>query len=666
MTLIRIPMRIPVIATVVLVMACNAAADVPSVPESVLVVDDSTGRIISSATPSPDGARIAYTKVTGGRSQVFVSAADGSNPVQVSHGIWDYNPLWSPDGKWIAYEGEDPNFDLYVVPSDGSGAARMISGGPATDNAMAWLRDGSGVLFNRVGAGDDHPLVAPLDGGAPRRIGPVMQGNLHANWSPDGSLLGFDVHRGLGATIWVQDTAAGSAPRQLTSEGLENAPVLTMWSPDSREIAYTSRRTGTEDIWILDVASGQSRQLTNDIRDDNSPRWSPDGRSIAFLSDRGGLRDLWVMPSAGGSATRLTSDAAVESAARWAPDGKTVYYTTSRNAVELQLVPLAGGPPRTIRAWEEFDITDARLSPDGKTIVYDSPRIGNGDLFMLPVAGGEPTTFASSPLVDHSARWSPDGSQVAFLSSRGGSTDIWVVPAAGGEPRNLTVSPGDEDEPIWSPDGTQVAYASSRDVGGADLWVIPSSGGTPHRLTRDNVRPEGYHWSPDGKYLYFQGQKPGGSGARDFFRVAAAGGRLEPLGANPRITGGRVSHDGKLVVYVTLERGLAFLELMPSTGGPSRRLTSDTAIVYRPFATWSRDDSLLVVQQFDLVANRDYADVFTYRLSDGRWTQLTRTAWGDEDISGISPDGKEALVVLHSARVQIRRVSVPDLVAGTR
>ena len=72
------------------------------------------------------------------------------------------------------------------------------------------------------------------------------------------------------------------------------------------------------------------------------------------------------------------------------------------------------------------------------------------------------------------------------------------------------------------------------------------------------------------------------------------------------------------------------------------------------------------MQQLDLVANRDYSDVFTYRLSDGRWTQLTRTAWGDEGISGISPDGKEALVVVHSARVEIRRVSVPELVSGTR
>jgi len=644
-------------------LACGGEKTPPE-PASVIVVNDSVGRIQNGAVPSPDGSRIAYAQVVNsGRSSVFVSNPDGSNAVQISHGVWDASPVWSPDGKWIAYQGEDPSFDVYIVPSDGSAPARQLSSGPAVDVPVAWLNDGSGVLVNRTAVGDEHPVVISINGGPERRVGPVMKGNLHGAWSPTGAHFGFDLHQGGKNTVWVQDSAAGSPPRQLTTEGLENAPATAMWSPDEKQILYTSRRTGTLDIHVLDVASGQSRQLTNDVRDDQGGRFSPDGRWIVFISDRGGQRDLWLMPSAGGNATRLTNDAAVESAPRWAVDGTSIYYMRTQTSVALQLVPIAGGPTRTIRAWEEYAIGSARLSPDGKTVIFDTDRVGNGDVFTIPITGGEPTSFGSSPRTDNSPRYSPDGSQVALLSDRGGTVDIWLVPVGGGEARNLTSAPGDEVEPEWSPDGTRIAFASNRDVGGFDLWVIQAAGGEPARLTTTNVRPGSVQWSPDSKYLYFIGEKPGAVGGRDYFRVAANGGRLESLGARPGIGYARLSHDGTRVVYGAFERGWAFAYLMPSSGGASTRVTADTANIYHAGAAWTRGDSLLLVGALDLASNRDAAELWTYRLSDGSWNQVTRTP-GFDNPQGLTPDAKDAMVILGEDRRQIKRVSVSELIGS--
>jgi Tol biopolymer transport system component len=649
------------IGAVFVLVACKEKNAV-SVPVSVVVVDDSLGGIVGGAVPSPDGSRIAYAQVVdSGRSSVFVSDPDGKNAIQVSHGVWDTGPVWSPDGKWIAYQGEDPDYDVYVVPSDGSAPSRQLSSGPAADVPVSWLNDGSGVLVNRAAVGDEHPVVLPVNGGSERRVGPVMQGNLHGTWSPSGAHFGFDVHQGGKVTVWVQDSAAGSTARQLTTEGFENAPATAMWSPDGKQIVYTSRRTGTLDIYVLDVATGQSRQLTSDIRDDQGGRFSPDGQWIVFISDRGGQRDLWLMPSAGGNATRLTNDAAVESAPRWARDGKSIYYATAQNSVELQLVPIAGGPARTIHAWEEYGIGSARLSPDGKTVIFDTDRVGNGDVFTVPVEGGEPTSFGSSPRADNSPRYSPDGSQVALISDRGGSPDIWLVPVSGGEARNLTASPGDEAEPTWSPDGTMIAFASNRDVGGFDVWVIPAAGGASTRVTTANIRASFLRWSPDSKYVYFVGQKPGAAGARDYFRVAAAGGRIEALGANPAIGAASLSRDGTRVAYVSFERGWAFVDVMPTRGGAPTRVTRDTANVYHAFAGWSYGDSLLVVGALDLAGNLDAADLWTYRLSDGSWNQLTRTP-GFENVEVFSPNAKDMLVTLNLERRQIKRVSVAELV----
>ena len=657
--------RTLVVVSALVALACSSE-EAPREPASVLIVSDSVGRIGNAAVPSPDGSRLAYSQVVdGGRSAVFVSDADGNNRVRVSHGVWDTSPVWSPDGKWIAYLGEDPNFDLYIVPSDGSTPARQLSSGPGGEEPTSWLRDGSGVLVNKSGAGDEHPLVFPINGGSERRIGPVMQGNLHGAWSPTGTHFGFDLHQGGKNTVWVLDSATGSTPRQLTTEGLENAPASAMWSPDGKRMLYTSRRTGTLDIYVLDVSSGQSLQLTNDVRDDQGGRFSPDGQWIVFLSDRGGQRDVWLMPSAGGNATRLTNDAAVESVPRWARDGKSVYYISTQNAVDLQLVPLAGGPARTIRSWEEYAIGSARLSPDGKTVIFGTDRVGSGDVFTIPVAGGEPASFGSSPRADHSPRYSPDGSLVAMVSERGGSPDIWLMPVDGGEARNLTSAPGDELEPIWSPDGTRIAFASNRDAGGFDLWVIPVAAGAPTRVTTANLRPSFTEWSPDSKYLYFVGEKPGAVGGRDYFRVSSSGGRPEPLGARPDIGFTRLSHDGTRAAYSTFERGWALLYVMPANGGESIRVTRDTTNVYHGGAFWAPGDSLLVVGALDLAANRDAAELWTYRLSDGSWNQLTRTP-GFESLQDFTPDGKEMLVLLGKERRQIKRVTVAELVAGRR
>src|SRR5688572_2345260 len=172
-------LRTFVVASALVALACSSEAT-PREPASVLIVDDSAGRIVNGAVPSPDGSRLVYAQVVdGGRSNVFVSDPDGGNQIRVSRGVWDTAPVWSPDGKWIAYAGEDPSFDLYIVASDGSAPARQVSSGQAAEVPTAWLSDGSGVVVNRTAVGDEHPVVISINGGPDRRIGPVMQGNLH-------------------------------------------------------------------------------------------------------------------------------------------------------------------------------------------------------------------------------------------------------------------------------------------------------------------------------------------------------------------------------------------------------------------------------------------------------------------------------------------------------
>ena len=654
--------RVTLVGVCLTLSACSSEGGAPG-DRSVVIVSDSLGNLPASAVPSPDGSRIVFPRTVAGKSSVFIAAADGSNPVQLSHGVWDVNPVWSPDGRWIAYHGEAPDFDVFLISVDG-GEPRQLTSGPALDIPVGWLKDGSAVVVSRQRDGDDYSLLVPVDGSPTRRLGAVMKGNQHGFLSPDESKFAFDLHQGAGAaTIWVQDLAGGGAPRQLTTENLENVAPIFMWSPDGRSLAYTSRRTGTWDIWIVDVASGETRQLTNDIRDDTAPRWSPDGRWIAFLSERGGQTDLWVVPSAGGNAVRVTNDRAEEAQPRWTPDGHALIYGSTDSQAELQLLPTDSGPPRTLLSWPGYSIDAAVLSPDDKTVLFVSDRSGNPDVWSLSVSGGEPVPFAASPLPDYAPRYSRDGSQVIFLSNRGGSPDLWIVPATGGEPRRLTSDPSSESVPAWSPDGKTIVYASDRDAAGGDLWTIPAAGGEPARLTRDDLRPNSADWSPDGRWIYFVGVRP--AGGRDVYRIAATGGRPQPLGANSNVGNSALSPDGSQLAYTSFEGGWAFQDLMPAAGGPSRRLTQQTERVYQPGARWSPDGSVLAVADLDFDANRDSFDAVIVRPADGSSRRLTHTPRESEFFVSFTRDGRQLLVVYGSESSTVRSIAVEQLLAGS-
>jgi Tol biopolymer transport system component len=617
--------------------ACTREPEPGSVPESILLVSDSLGNLPGAGILSPDGSKLAFSRTVAGKAAIFVANADGTSQKQLTHGVWDSNPIWSPDGKWIAYHAESPDFDIMVIPVEG-GEPRRLTSGSAVDQPRNWLPDGSAVIFGRTGDGDDQTLVVPLEGGTPRRLAAEVKGNQHANISPDGSMVGYDVHQGGGdATVWVQDSL-GAPPRQLTTENFENINAAYLWSPDSKYIAYISRRTGTQDLWIVDVKTGEQRQLTNDVRDDNTPRWSPDGTWMAFISDRGGQTDLWMMPVAGGKAIRLTSDRATEINPRWTPDGQALTYGRVESTSEILVQPAAGGEPRVVMSLPTgYIINGGDVSPDGKTVVYSSDRSGNFDIWTVSVAGGEPVVFSASPSLDVEPKYSTRGNRVVFRSNRGGSMDLWMAPATGGEARQLTRDAAIESSPSWSPDETRVAYASNRGTGGGDLWVVDSAGGEPKRLTQNGLRPNSVQWSRDGQHIFFIGGGPGGTS--ELYRIPASGGTPQALGAKPGIRTALLSPDGSQVGYASFEGGWAFIDVIPAAGGVPRRLTAPVENVFQPIFAWAPDGQSLAVSDLDFEGNHDNADLFLVRLSDGGATRLTRTLMQSEFPAKVLADG---------------------------
>jgi Tol biopolymer transport system component len=106
-------------------------------------------RIIQGTSLSPDGAQVAFSALT----HIYVSPSAGGSPRRLVSGDGtQYEPVWSPDGQWIAYVswGADDGA-IWKTKADGSGSPQRLTGVPAHYQYLAWSKDGNRLAAVRTG-----------------------------------------------------------------------------------------------------------------------------------------------------------------------------------------------------------------------------------------------------------------------------------------------------------------------------------------------------------------------------------------------------------------------------------------------------------------------------------------------------------------------------------
>ena len=172
-------------------------------------------------------------------------------------------------------------FNLYVVNSDGSGLRNLTSKlgaggyGPGTSLASdpVWSPDGRKIAFvqlsKRLGV-----YVVNADGSGVRNLTPKPMGAGYAApaWSPDGRKIAFVSDRDDNSEVYVMN-ANGSGQRSLTrNPAFDDDPA---WSPDGRLIAFRSTREGNTDIYIMNADGSGQRNLTRSPANEGWFAWSP-------------------------------------------------------------------------------------------------------------------------------------------------------------------------------------------------------------------------------------------------------------------------------------------------------------------------------------------------------------------------------------------------------
>jgi len=337
--------------------ACSSAQGLTS-------ADLSRLRSVGSVALSPDGHRVAYSvgmRDRPGRpyGQLWVLDLGTQKSSRVG-GEKDSGggPLWSPDGKWLAFNGsQGGKSGLFVARQDGSEITFLASTPgtnsplPGSGKEMTWSPDGKQIAF----ISSTPSALAAEASGDPRVITRYL-------YKPDAGegMTRFNDNQRL--HIFVVDVA-GKQVRQLTKGETDEHSID--WSPDGKEILFASNREPNQDeffnydIFAVKVADDGIRRITATEYNEYEPLWSPDGKRIVYRGTRRGLTDrettmedthVWLMNADG--TDRHEIGAVIDNrqgAPQWSPDGNSVYFTVQeRGSVHLVRLPLSGGKPEYV------------------------------------------------------------------------------------------------------------------------------------------------------------------------------------------------------------------------------------------------------------------------------------------------------------------------------
>ncbi len=511
---------------------------------------------------SPDGEQIAFSY----KGDIYLVDSDGgtARPLTI-HKDWDGHPIWSGDGKKIAFASDRKgNLDVYVMSALG-GSAKRLTYHSAHDMPQDFSKDGKHVLFTSARTDAVSSTYFPtsrlpesytvaISGGTPLMLSTVPASELQ--YSPDGTKVLYRDEKSyenqfrkhdvsaFARDVWLHDLGSDEHQQLTTFVGADHNPV---WY-DNDTYYYTSEEgSGAFNVWRADLDGDSKKQITTF---DQHPV-----RSLS-VSNRGKLAyvhhgSIYTQKGSKPKHVNIT----IANDGQEVPEipvslaGKVTEFSVSPDGKEVAFVArgevfVASTDFKTTRAITNTPQQERGVSfhKDGRTLLYTAERDGVWGLYETSISHeDEPYFFAATTLTEellHSADtdsfqpvYSPDGKKVAFLSGR---DEIQVVDRESKEVKvalskihNYSYADGDISF-AWAPDShwMTASFAPRNRLFINNVGVFPADGSAqPIDISLSGYSDGSPTWHTDGEAVLWAstryGQRDHGSWGREADVMAA-------------------------------------------------------------------------------------------------------------------------------------------------
>jgi tricorn protease len=514
---------------------------------------------------SPDGQTIAFSY----KGDIFTVDANGGSARQLtSNAAYDTQPVWSPDGKEIAFaSSREGSMDIYVMGRDG-GAPKRLTTDSGDEYPMAF-RDNGHILFEA-------------------NIMPTAKSIIFANRSfpqvYEVSTAGGRAHLFSAITMKDININANGDILYHDQKGYEDKFRKHHQSPITR------------DIWLY--RQGKFSRLTNFKGEDRTPVWSSDGKSYYYLNEEDSTFNVYKRNLDGSGEVQLThykgNPARFLTSSRdgllcYGYNGEIYTLREGQQPKKIQISVIADRNDIDLdRQVKTAGATEIKVSPNGKEIAF----VMHGDVYVTSVDYKTTKQITDTPEQERSIDFAPDGRSIVYASERNGLWQIYITKLKNASDKNFTYASDLTEErivtsdktslqPHFSPDGKSIAFLEDRGT----LRVVDVKSHAVRTVMDGKYifsYSDGdvwYEWSPDSRWLLSSYIGIGGWNNQDIALVNASGnGEIHNLTQS-----GYNDGNGKWVL-----------------GGKAMIFESDRA-GYRSHGSWGAEDDVYIMF-FDLDA----------------------------------------------------------------
>ncbi len=451
------------------------------------------------------------------------------------------NPLWlryaaiSPDGLTIlfCYKG-----DIWSVPSSG-GTAVPITLTESYEYAPVWSHDGKTIAFASDRSGNFDVFVMAAAGGEAKRLTFSSNREIPSSFTANNKDVIFSAYRqdvvtnaqfpiSLMNELYAAPVAGGEISLLLPTPALAVCPTTTgdkILYEDIKGYESEWRKHHTSaiarDIWLYDFNAKKYTQITQFNGEDRNPVFDANNNDFYYLSEQNGsfnvFRSSVSDPSKQTAITKFTRhpvrflSRSVNNILCVAWDGDIYTLKPGGEPAKVAVKITADGrsvQEKIVPVNESF--TEMRLASNGKEYAY----VFRGEIFVSSIDGGYTKRITNTPYQERSVSFSPDGRSLVYAAEVNNSWNVYTTSIVRMEEpyfyastvlkaEPVVATDAEEFQPEFSPDGKEVAYLENRVV----LRVFNLANKKSRTIMPANVNysysdgDQYYQWSPDGKWF---------------------------------------------------------------------------------------------------------------------------------------------------------------------